>query len=159
MKKSTLNSMVSVIDAAFKEEDHPRGDDGKFTSGGGGSSIKKSAGANKSSKWNFDLGAKQKSEALELLKHQSESFSGPVAKISSFLHGKISKGSSAGEALNAAKAKWGGKGEKEDSMLVSFYTACKGPQWNDNFSKEYSGKDYRARKTSLENEAEEWLKS
>lgn len=30
MKKSTLNSMVSVIDAAFKEEDHPRGDDGKF---------------------------------------------------------------------------------------------------------------------------------
>ena len=44
-------------------------------------------------------------------------------------------------------------------MLISFYEACKGPQWNENFSQEYAGSDYRARKKSLENEAEAWLKS
>lgn len=59
MKKSMLNRVVSVIDAAFKEEDHPRGDDGKFTSGGGGSSSKKSA--SKSSKRNSGRGPAGKS--------------------------------------------------------------------------------------------------
>lgn len=42
MRKSTLNVISKAIDSVFREEDHPRGDDGKFTSGESGSASSES---------------------------------------------------------------------------------------------------------------------
>lgn len=184
MDKTQINvERMRTCDAEWEEQKHPRAENGQFTSGSGSagspaksnaepaakSPLKKAAAvakgekaaAGKNSAGGFAYTPEKKEEVLSILKRDMDSFgiNSAVGKVNASLLNDLENGKSFTEAVNNAKAKYKGKGEEYDAQLYNFYVASKGPQWNENFMKDYGdkGSDYRSRKQALEREAEAWM--
>lgn len=128
------------------------------------SSLRKAAeaikgGSGKSEGFNYS--PEKKKNVLEILQRDINSFGpqSPVGEINSSLMNDLQKGKSFTVAVNNAKEKFKGKSDEHDAQLYNFYVMSKGPQGNENFSKEYKGNDFRSRKKVLEAEADSWLES
>lgn len=182
MDKTQINlERMRANDADWEEQKHPRAKNGQFTSGSGsaggaskpsakpatGSPLKKAAAAVKGSgasgkgAGGFAYTPENKKDVIATLKRDMDNFgsNSAVGKVNASLLSDLEGGKSFTEAVNNAKAKYKGKGEEYDAQLYNFYVASKGPQWNENFMKEYGdkGSDYRSRKQALEREAEAWM--
>lgn len=182
MDKTQINlERMRANDADWEEQKHPRAKNGQFTSGSGsaggaskpsaeptaGSPLKKAAAAVKGSgasgkgAGGFAYTPENKKDVIATLKRDMDNFgsNSAVGKVNASLLSDLEGGKSFTEAVNNAKAKYKGKGEEYDAQLYNFYVASKGPQWNENFMKEYGdkGSDYRSRKQALEKEAEAWM--
>lgn len=109
----------------------------------------------------FNYSPEKKKNVLEILQRDINSFGpqSPVGEINSSLMNDLQKGKSFTVAVNNAKEKFKGKSDEHDAQLYNFYVMSKGPQGNENFSKEYKGNDFRSRKKVLEAEADSWLES
>lgn len=183
MDKTQINvERMRACDAEWEEQKHPRAENGQFTSGSGsagssaksnakpvaGSPLKKAAAVAKGKKTavgngtgGFAYTPENKKDVIATLKRDMDNFgsNSAVGKVNASLLSDLEGGKSFTEAVNNAKAKYKGKGEEYDAQLYNFYVASKGPQWNENFMKEYGdkGSDYRSRKQALEREAEAWM--
>lgn len=182
MDKTQINlERMRANDADWEEQKHPRAKNRQFTSGSGsaggaskpsvkpaaGSPLKKAAAAVKGSgasgkgAGGFAYTPENKKDVIATLKRDMDNFgsNSAVGKVNASLLSDLEGGKSFTEAVNNAKAKYKGKGEEYDAQLYNFYVASKGPQWNENFMKEYGdkGTDYRSRKQALEREAEAWM--
>lgn len=170
MDKTKLNlERLRAYDAEWEENKHPRADNGQFTSGSGSAGEQKSplrkaaeaikGGSGKSEGFNYS--PEKKKNVLEILQRDINSFGpqSPVGEINSSLMNDLQKGKSFTVAVNNAKEKFKGKSDEHDAQLYNFYVMSKGPQGNENFSKEYKGNDFRSRKKVLEAEADSWLES